>query len=176
MKSEIKDDISGIKCCGANKTEALKKLLDEKGFDGVIVSIRRDEHGVRNKERVFSPRDKKWRWLYNEQEPEMWDYFGDFKDSSHVRVHPILDWRELDVWAYMKREDIPINPLYFSREGKRFRSLGCTKCTVFMESDAKDIDDIIEELKTTRIAERNGRMQDKEKEHVMQKLRSLGYM
>lgn len=175
-KSIIRDDISGIKCCGSNKTDALKKVLDEHGFDGLIVSIRRDEHGIRAKERHFSPRDKQFKWNYNDQPPEIWDFTSKFEDSSHVRIHPLLQWNEIDTWRYVKRENIPINPLYFSRNGKRYRSLGCTQCTVSVDSNAKTIDEIIEELKTTDIAERSGRMQDKEKENVMQRLRALGYM
>lgn len=175
-RSVIRDDISGIRCCGSNKTDALKKVLDEHGFDGLIVSIRRDEHGIRAKERSFSPRDKEFRWKYEDQPPEVWDFTSRFGDSSHVRIHPILQWNEIDTWRYVKREDIPINPLYFSREGKRFRSLGCTKCTVPVESQAKTVDEIIEELENTDTEERSGRMQDKEKENVMQRLRALGYM
>jgi sulfate adenylyltransferase subunit 2 len=175
-KSIIRDDISGIKCCGSNKTDALKKVLDERHFDGLIVSIRRDEHGIRAKERAFSPRDKEFKWNYEDQPPEIWEFTSKFKDSSHVRVHPLLKWNEIDTWRYVKRENIPINPLYFSKNGKRFRSLGCTECTVSIDSEAKTVDEIIEELKTTDIAERSGRMQDKEKENVMQRLRALGYM
>ena len=175
-KSEIKDDISGIRCCGANKTDALKKVLDERGFDGLIVSIRRDEHGIRAKERTFSPRDRDFKWNYKEQPPEVWEYASRFEDSSHIRVHPLLQWNEIDIWRYVKQEGIPVNPLYFSNEGRRYRSLGCTKCTVSIESKAGTVDDIIAELKDTDKAERAGRMQDKEQENVMQRLRALGYM
>lgn len=175
-KSEIKDDLSGIRCCGANKTDALKKLLDERGFDGLVVSIRRDEHGIRAKERTFSPRDKDFKWNYKEQPPEIWEYTSKFEDSSHVRIHPILQWNEIDIWRYVKREGIPVNKLYFSREGRRYRSLGCTQCTVSVESKAATVDDIIAELHGTVSAERAGRMQDKEQENVMQRLRALGYM
>lgn len=175
-KSIIRDDISGIRCCGSNKTDALKKLLDERKFDAVIVSIRRDEHGIRAKERYFSPRDREFRWDYKNQPPEIWDFVSKFEDASHVRIHPILHWTELDVWRYIKQENLPINPLYFSRNGKRFRSLGCTQCTVAIDSNAKNVDDIIKELRENKTAERAGRMQDKEKEYVMQRLRAIGYM
>jgi len=175
-RSEIKDDISGIRCCGANKTDALKELLEERGFDGLIVSIRRDEHGIRAKERQFSPRDSEFRWNYKEQPPEVWGQSGTFEGSSHVRIHPLLQWNELDIWRYVKEEGIPVNPLYFSKDGRRYRSLGCTSCTVSIDSDAKDLDGIIAELRTTQGAERSGRMQDKEQENVMQRLRALGYM
>ncbi|MFA5091312.1 MAG: sulfate adenylyltransferase subunit CysD [Candidatus Paceibacterota bacterium] len=176
VKSEIKDDLSGIRCCGANKTDALRKLLDDRGFDGLIVSIRRDEHGIRAKERTFSPRDKDFKWNYKEQPPEIWDFTSKFEDSSHVRIHPILQWNELDIWRYVKRESIPVNSLYFSKGGKRYRSLGCTQCTVSVESKAASVDDIIAELQGASTAERSGRMQDKEQENVMQRLRALGYM
>ncbi|PIO02719.1 sulfate adenylyltransferase [Candidatus Micrarchaeota archaeon CG_4_10_14_0_2_um_filter_55_9] len=177
-RSIIKDDdISGVSCCGANKTEALMRVLDEHGFDGVIVSIRRDEHGIRSKERVFSPRDQEFRWNYKDQPAEMWgEYTSKFDGSSHVRIHPLLHWNEIDAWRYVQREKIPVNPLYFAKNGKRYRSLGCTKCTVAVDSDADSVDKIIEELKTTQVEERSGRAQDKEKEHVMQRLRALGYM
>lgn len=176
-RSVIKDDLSGVRCCGSNKTDALKKVLDERGFDGLIVSIRRDEHGIRAKERYFSPRDRDFRWNYGEQPPEVWDFTSRFEDTSHVRIHPLLQWNEIDVWRYVKQEGIPVNPLYFSRDGKRYRSLGCTQCTVSVRSDAASVDDIIAELQgNTNIAERSGRMQDKERENVMQRLRALGYM
>ena len=170
-----KDAISGT-AEGLNKAEALKKLLGEKKFDALIVSIRRDEHGVRAKERYFSPRDKEFRWNFKNQPPEIFSYTSEFKDASHVRVHPLLHWTELDIWKYTKEKNIPVNSLYFARDGKRYRSLGYKESTVPIESNAKNIDEIIEELKTTDIEERSGRSQDKEKEYVMQRLRELGYM
>jgi len=176
-KSEIKPEISGFSCCGANKTEALKKVMKQYKFDALIVSIRRDEHGVRAKERVFSPRDKNFKWNYKDQPAELWDdYSSKIENEGHVRIHPLLDWNEIDIWNYIKKEHIPVNPLYFSRNGFRYRSLGCTHCTVPLKSNAKNVDDIIKELKTTTVEERSGREQDKEKEYVMQKLRALGYM
>jgi len=175
-KSVIKDDISGIRCCGANKTDALKSLLEQRGFDGLFVSIRRDEHGIRGKERYFSPRDKEFRWDYKNQSPEIWDFISQEESASHIRIHPLLHWTELDMWLYIKQEGIPVNPLYYSRDGQRYRSLGCTQCTVSVDSNASNIDEIIEELKNTKTSERAGRMQDKEQENVMQRLRALGYM
>jgi sulfate adenylyltransferase subunit 2 len=175
-RSVIKDDISGIKCCGANKTDALRKLLDEKEFDGLIVSIRRDEHGIRGKERYFSPRDEQWRWDYKNQAPEIWDFISQEESASHTRIHPLLHWTELDMWLYIKQEEIPVNSLYFARQGERYRSLGCTQCTVGFESEATSVDEIIDELTDTKTSERAGRMQDKEQESVMQRLRALGYM
>ena len=166
-----------LECCTALKTEALKALIRERGFDALILAIRRDEHGIRAKERVFSPRDENFRWRYEDQPAEMWDlYVKPSEDFSHMRVHPLLHWTELDVWLYVKREGLPVNPLYFARDGKRYRSLGCMPCTVPIPSNACTIDEIIEELKTSKIPERAGRAQDKERAYMMQKLRSLGYM
>ncbi len=176
-KSEIKPEISGFSCCGANKTIALKKLMKEMKLDALIVSIRRDEHAIRAKERYVSPRDKNFKWNYKNQPAELWDdYSSKIDNGGHVRVHPLLDWNEIDLWNYIKRERVPMNPLYFARNGYRYRSLGCTHCTVPIKSNAKSLDDIIKELKTTNIEERAGREQDKEKEYIMQRLRSLGYM
>lgn len=171
-----KDSISGFSCCGANKTDALKKLMKKEGFDALIVSIRRDEHGIRAKERVFSPRDEKWRWDYKNQPLEAWGYASFDEKADHYRVHPILHWREIDTWRYIYENDIPINELYFARNGKRFRSLGCTQCTVSIRSNAKTIAGILRELGDTKVAERTGRAQDKEAQAVMEQLRALGYM
>lgn len=176
-KSEIKPDLVGSACCGKNKPETLKKVMAEHGFDALIVSIRRDEHGIRAKERYMSPRDAKFRWNYKDQPAELWDdYSSKLDDKGHVRIHPLLDFNEIDIWEYIKKEKVPVNPLYFSRNGYRYRSLGCTHCTIPLKSNAKSVDDIIAELETTKDEERSGRSMDKEREYVMQRLRSLGYM
>ncbi|MFB0504959.1 MAG: phosphoadenosine phosphosulfate reductase family protein, partial [Candidatus Bathyarchaeia archaeon] len=108
---------------------------------------------------------------------ELWDlYVKPSEDFSHMRVHPILHWTELDVWEYVKQEGLPINPLYFAKDGMRYRSLGCKPCTVPTPSKASTIDEIVEELAVTEVPERAGRAQDKERAYMMQKLRSLGYM
>lgn len=164
-----------FKCCTKLKTEALKMILEKYNFDALFLAIRRDEHGIRAKERYFSPRDENFQWDYEDQPLEMWDQFEKAL-AGHVRVHPILHWRELDVWRYIQKEKIFVNPLYFSKDGKRYRSLGCVPCTTPVESDARTIDDIVKELETTRAAEREGRAQDKERAFMMQKLRALGYM
>jgi sulfate adenylyltransferase subunit 2 len=91
-------------------------------------------------------------------------------------VHPLLHWTELDIWRYIRREQIPINELYFAKNGKRYRSLGCTTCCSPVVSNAATVDDIIHELETTKTSERAGRAQDKEDTYTMQKLRALGYM
>lgn len=166
-----------LDCCTLLKTEALKSLLRKEKYDALILAIRRDEHGIRAKERYYSPRDEEFKWDYTNQPAELWDlYVKPSEDFSHMRVHPILHWTELDVWQYVKQENLPINPLYFAKNGKRYRSLGCMPCTVPIPSEASTIDEIIQELKTSTIPERAGRAQDKEKAYMMQKLRSLGYM
>ncbi len=176
-KSEIKPDYVGSACCGKNKPDTLKKIMKEYGFDALIVSIRRDEHGIRAKERYMSPRDEKFKWEYKNQPAELWDDYSSKLDvKGHIRVHPLLDWNEIDIWRYVKQEKVPVNPLYFTRNGFRYRSLGCTHCTVALKSNAKNVDDIIRELETTKVEERSGRSMDKEREYVMQRLRALGYM
>jgi sulfate adenylyltransferase subunit 2 len=169
-----------LECCTKLKTEALKQIIEKNKFDALLVSIRWDEHGIRGKERFFSPRTREFRWEYRNQPPEFWDlytsYFG--KDVHHVRVHPLLHWAEIDVWRYIKQESIPVNPLYLSKRGKRYRSLGCKFCTAPIKSGAKTVEEIIKELERSRLLEqeRAGRAQDKEKGYIMQRLRALGYM
>ena len=164
-----------LECCGALKTKGLKQFLQKEGFDAILVGIRRDEHGIRAKERYFSPRDKEFRWDPKNQPPELWDFYSSLgQEHDHIRVHPILHWTEQDVWEYIKQENIPVNPLYFAKDGHRYRSLGCAPCTMPVNSNADTIEKIIEELGTTKVSERSGRDQDKE--YMMEKLRALGYM
>jgi len=166
-----------IECCNLRKTEALKKAIATHKFDALLLGIRRDEHGVRAKERVFSPRNKDFVWDYKNQPPELWEQYKTQKETEqHLRVHPLLHWTELDIWEYVKRENLPINPLYFAKNGKRYRSLGCVPCTKPVDSDADNVDKIIQEIRTSEITERSGRAQDKEEANAMQKLRALGYM
>jgi sulfate adenylyltransferase subunit 2 len=175
VKSVMPKDISHGECCAINKADAVKKILNEKGYTALIVSIRRDEHPLRGKERYMSKRDKEFKWDYKNQSAELWNtYATNLQKGEHARIHPLLDWTEQDVWQYIKREKIPINPLYFSRFGFRYRSLGCKKCSVGTASQAKNVDDIIKELKKSKDGERAGRSSEKEK--AMQSLRALGYM
>ncbi|HEY3298823.1 MAG TPA: sulfate adenylyltransferase subunit CysD [Armatimonadota bacterium] len=168
---------SKIDCCTALKTQALKDFLAELKLDAVLLAIRRDEHGIRAKERYFSPRDEDFKWNYEDQPPELWDqYKSGTEGSDHVRVHPMLHMTELDIWRYIQRENIPVNELYFAKNGKRYRSLGCECCCSPGDSNATTIEEIIAELETTTISERSYRAQDKEDTYTMQKLRSLGYM
>lgn len=164
-------------CCNLLKTDALKQAIEKYKFKALYLAIRRDEHGIRAKERVFSPRDESFAWDYLNQPAELWgQYKTGQKDEEHFRIHPLLGWREIDVWEYLKKENAPVVSLYFSRNGKRYRSIGCHCCCQPIDSDADTIDKIISELKITRISERSGRIQDKEQLFMMEKLRSLGYM
>lgn len=190
-----------LSCCATLKTQALKQTLDgtgprfrfnhEKGiyereehptpFTGVIVGVRADEEGSRSKERVFSARDEQNEWNVANQAPEFWNQFKtEFAPGTTVRVHPLLDWTELDIWEYIRAENIPTVSLYYNQgDGKRYRSLGCYPCTFPVESDARNVDEIIEELsvgKFATIAERSGRAQDKDDGGSLETLRRDGYM
>lgn len=177
VREGVGPDKGKFRCCNELKTVALKHAIAERGFKALYLGIRRDEHGIRAKERVFSPRDEDFEWDYKNQPPELWDqYKTKAADEEHLRIHPLLGWREIDIWEYIKRENIPVVKLYFAEGGKRYRSIGCETCCEPVDSDADTIDKIIEELRTSRISERSGRAQDKEDDYMMQKLRSLGYM
>jgi sulfate adenylyltransferase subunit 2 len=161
----------------ARKTQGLKKIIEKHGYHGIIAGIRRDEQAMRAKERVFSPRGLAGQWDVKDQPPEFWDQFKtDFPPGTHIRVHPLLHWTELDIWHYILREDIPIVPLYFARNGKRYRSLGDEDITSPIVSDAATVEAIIAELATTRTSERAGRAMDHEREDAFERLRADGYM
>lgn len=193
--------INRIDCCRLLKSEALKHTLagdwpryilnhktqkyeidtNNEPFTGVIVGVRADEEGSRAKERYFSPRNTQSEWDVAEQPPELWNQFKtEFAPGTHIRIHPLLDWTEIDIWEYIKKENIPVVSLYFNRgDGKRYRSLGCWPCTKPIDSEAKNVDEIIEELKSGKlknIAERSGREQDKEDGGTLETLRREGYM
>ncbi len=190
-----------LQCCKALKTEALVHTIDgswprmrlnhdtgqyeldksREPFTGVIVGLRADEEGSRSKERYFSARDNKSRWDVADQPPEFWNqYKTDFAPGTHVRIHPILDWTELNIWEYIAREKIPTVSLYYNQgDGTRYRSLGCGPCTFPIQSQARNVGEIIAELKTgqlANIAERSGRAQDKEDGGGLEDLRRGGYM
>jgi sulfate adenylyltransferase subunit 2 len=190
-----------LACCGLLKTKALKDVVsgegerwlldlktgryeldaDKEPFTGIIAGIRADEEGTRSKERYFSPRGPSQRWDLGEQPPEFWNqYKTDFAPGTHVRVHPLLDWREVDVWDYIAREKIPTVSLYYDQgDGKRYRSLGCHPCTFPVESTAKNAEEIAAELRTGKfkdVAERSGRAQDAEDGGTLENLRREGYM
>lgn len=165
-------------CCTALKRDPLQKLIDTQGYNGVFVGVRRDEEPTRAKERYFSPRDKSMTWNVSDQPPELWDQFNtDFPEGTHVRIHPLLHWTEIDVWEYIAREQIPIIDLYFAdKDGRRYRSLGCAPCTGSIASNATTVAEIIAELKATNVPERAGRAQDQESEDAFENLRRDGYM
>lgn len=194
--------LNRIDCCRVLKTTALLKTisgewprhrLDHKQkkyvvdknrepYTGVIAGVRSDEEASRSKERYFSSRDEKSGWDVGDQPPELWNQFKtDFAPKTHVRIHPLLDWTELDIWKYIAREKVPVTKLYFDQGGgKRYRSLGCWPCTKPVKSTAKTAEEIVEELETgkfSKIAERSGRDQDKEDPGGgLEILRREGYM
>lgn len=168
---------SKLICCTELKTNALKQAIEKYHLQALLLGIRRDEHGIRAKERYFSPRDENFQWDYKNQPAELWEQFKSRSEGeSHYRVHPLLHMTELDIWKYIRQERLPVVDLYFSKNGKRYRSIGCEPACTAIESKAQSIDDIIEEIEHTKEAERAGRAQDKEDMYTMQKLRALGYM
>lgn len=190
-----------IACCRALKSDALKNTLSgewkryrlnhttgtyevdtqTQAYTGVIVGARADEEGSRSKERYFSPRDKSSEWDVGDQPPEFWNqYKTHFPPGTHIRIHPLLDWTELNIWEYIQRENIPITDLYFDQgKGSRYRSLGCYPCTTPIQSKSTTVAEIVEELSSgalSNIAERSGRAQDKEDGGGLETLRREGYM
>jgi sulfate adenylyltransferase subunit 2 len=190
-----------LACCRNLKSEALKHTLsgewpryrlnhkngkyepdkNTEAYTGVIVGVRADEEGSRSKERCFSPRNKSNDWNVDDQPPELWNQYNtDFAPGTHLRIHPLLDWTELDIWEYIHKENIPITSLYFDNgNNQRYRSLGCFPCTNPVNSNAKNVADIITELKSGKfanIAERSGRAQDKDDGGGLETLRRDGYM
>lgn len=187
------------------KTEALKQALDQAGFDATFGGARRDEEKSRAKERIFSFRSKSHRWDPKNQRPEIWTLFNTHIDAKEsVRVFPLSNWTELDVWQYIYRENIPIVPLYFAaprpvveRDGMlimvdddrmpleagekpetktvRFRTLGCYPLTGAVESDANTVPKIILELLQSRHSERQGRVIDQDQIGSMEKKKQEGY-
>jgi len=187
------------------KTEALKQALDRYGFDAAIGGARRDEERSRAKERIFSFRSKGHRWDPKNQRPELWRLYNARKQQGEsMRVFPLSNWTELDVWHYVHREAIPIVPLYFAqerpvveREGQlilvddermplapgeqpvmarvRFRTLGCYPLSGAVESDAQTVPEIIREMLTSSVSERQGRVIDRDSEGSMEKKKREGY-
>jgi sulfate adenylyltransferase subunit 2 len=161
----------------APKTLGLKDAIAKHGFNRLIARIRRDEEAIRAKERYFSPRGLDNSWNLTDQPPEFWgQYMTSFPPGTHVRVHPLLHWAEVDIWRYTKRESIPLIDLYFAKDGKRYRSLGDQDITSPIPSTAATLDEIITELETTRIPERSGRAMDHESEDAFERLRASGYL
>lgn len=174
------DNVSRYECCTQLKTNALKMAVAENHWDALIFSIRHDEHYVRGMEDLVSLRDTEGNWQW-------YGRFGGFglvapeqEGYSHIRIHPLLPWTEAEVWEYtMLHQEppdiLPFNPLYFSRNGRRMRSLGCEPCTETLESNAQTLQDIVNEVYMTPGLERSGRQQDKETQETMLILRGKGY-
>ncbi len=187
------------------KTEALKQALNKGGYDAVIGGARRDEEKSRAKERIFSFRDKFHRWDPKNQRPELWNIYNTrINKGESVRVFPLSNWTELDIWQYIYLEKIPIVPLYFAKERPvveidgtkimvddermpeelrkkakmqkvRFRTLGCYPLTGAVESNASTLPEVIQEMLLSRTSEREGRVIDKDQEGSMEKKKIEGY-
>ncbi len=187
------------------KTVALRQALDKYRFDAAFGGARRDEEKSRAKERIFSFRDAAHGWDPKNQRPEMWKTYNTrVSPGESIRVFPLSNWTELDIWQYIRREQIPIVPLYFAkrrpvveRNGMlimvddermrllpgevvrerlvRFRTLGCYPLTGAIESDADTLDGIVEEMLTSRTSERQGRLIDRDESGSMEKKKREGY-
>ena len=187
------------------KTEALKQILDEHSFDMIFGGARRDEEKSRAKERVFSFRDAGHRWDPKNQRPELWTLYNVRRHKGEsLRVFPLSNWTELDVWRYVAQEGIPVVPLYFAklrpvveRDGQwimvdddrmplqpgevpvmkqvRFRTLGCWPLTAAVESTAVTIDQVLAEMEASRLSERAGRLIDFDQAGSMEKKKQEGY-
>jgi sulfate adenylyltransferase subunit 2 len=192
------------KCCGLLKTRGLLDGLAAGGYDAAFGGARRDEEKSRAKERVYSFRDEFGQWDPKNQRPELWNLFNSRVDKGqHIRVFPLSNWTELDVWQYIGRENIPIVPLYYAKlrpmvvrgsslipveqdfsllPGEkpqmvmcRMRSLGCSPCTGAIRSEADTIDKIIDEMKLVRRSERENRVIDHDQEGSMEIKKREGY-
>lgn len=187
------------------KTQALRQALEAGRYDALVGGARRDEEASRAKERVFSFRDRNSAWDPRGQRPEIWRlYNGRVHDGEHMRVFPLSNWTELDVWEYIAREGIPVVPLYFAkprpvvdRNGQwimvdderlplrenetvhtklvRFRTLGCYPLTAAVESGASSAEEVIKELKEARTSERAGRLIDHDQAGSMEQKKKEGY-
>ncbi len=192
------------KCCGLLKTEALLQALRAGNYDAAIGGARRDEEKSRAKERVYSFRDNLGQWDPKSQRPELWNlYNGKLNQDESIRVFPISNWTEQDVWHYIHLESIPIVPLYLAREREmvvrsgrlipiddpsllrdgeqpeavmcRFRTLGCSPCTGAIRSEADTVPKIIEEMMIVRVSERSTRIIDHDSEGSMESKKREGY-
>jgi sulfate adenylyltransferase subunit 2 len=193
------------RCCGLLKTKALLDGLRAGGFDAAIGGARRDEEKSRAKERIFSFRDDKGQWDPKNQRPELWNIYNTrIHPGESLRVFPLSNWTEMDVWQYIHVEKIPIVPMYFAKEREmlvrgdtlipleqpfipllpgekpqfvkcRMRSLGCSPCTGAIRSDADTVPKIIEELVSFRRSERENRVIDHDQEGSMEIKKREGY-
>jgi sulfate adenylyltransferase subunit 2 len=191
------------RCCSLLKTQALLEALRIHKIDAAIGGARRDEEKSRAKERVFSFRDRFGQWDPKNQRPELWNVFNTRVDSRQsIRVFPLSNWTELDVWQYIRQENIPVVPLYFAREREvlvrgdllipvehssalagetpqyimcRMRSLGCTFCTGAIRSEADTVSKILVELQQIRRSERQNRVIDHDQDASMEMKKREGY-
>jgi sulfate adenylyltransferase subunit 2 len=193
------------RCCGLLKTRALLDALEAGGFDAAFGGARRDEERSRAKERIFSLRDAKGQWDPKRQRPELWGLLnGRIKSGESIRVFPLSNWTEIDVWQYIDAEHIPVVPLYFAREREvivrgasliaveqpfvpllrgerpervmcRMRSLGCSPCTGAVRSEADTVPKIIDELIATTHSERQLRVIDHDQDASMELKKREGY-
>ncbi len=189
------------RCCGLLKTQALLTALRDGGFDAAIGGARRDEERSRAKERIYSVRDERGQWDPRRQRPEVWNlHNGLLRKGQSMRVFPLSNWSELDVWRYIEREDIPIAPLYFAKvrqvtiengtlipaahgDGNgptrtvscRYRTLGCSPCTGAIESSASTVAAIIDEIQRIDASERANRVIDHDSDGAMEQKKQEGY-
>jgi len=192
------------KCCRFLKTQALLNALSENDFDAAMGGARREEEKSRAKERIFSFRDEFGVWDPKNQKPELWNLYNTNIDKGQsVRVFPLSNWTEIDIWQYIKRENIEIVPLYYAKkrniirrnglilladefnkpeEGEeveeawiRFRTLGCSPCSGAIESTAKTLDDIVEEVLMVKKSERENRAIDYDSDNSMEQKKVEGY-
>jgi len=197
-------DLGTARCCGLLKTQALLGALKAGGYDAAFGGARRDEEKSRAKERVYSFRDVHGHWDPKNQRPELWAlYNGSHNPGESIRVFPLSNWTELDVWFYIEREQIPIVPMYFAKEREmivrgeqlipvtdlarlqpgeqaemvmsRFRTLGCSPCTGAVRSEADTLQKIIEELMVARQSERVTRVIDHDRDGSMELKKREGY-
>jgi sulfate adenylyltransferase subunit 2 len=194
-----------VECCSTLKKDALQQVIEQKNYTGVIVGVRRDEEPTRAKERYFSPRTQTMAWDATDQPPELWNQFKtDFAPGTHIRIHPLLHWTELNVWEYIETERIEIVPLYFAKQRPvvrragvwimvdddrlpllpgeeaefrlvRFRTLGCYPLTGAFESTAATVAEITAELRRSRASERQGRLIDSDETASMERKKRQGY-
>ena len=193
-----------VKCCALLKTQALLNALKEGDYDAAFGGARRDEEKSRAKERIFSFRDEFGQWNPKNQRPELWGLYNTLVNKGEsIRVFPLSNWTELDVWQYIHQEKIPVVPMYFAkeremiiREGQlipldgpvplkkgekpkkvmcRFRTLGCYPCTGAVRSKAATVPEIIEEIMTVKNSERITRLIDHDQDSSMEQKKKEGY-
>jgi len=197
-------DLGTARCCGLLKTTALLEALQRGNYDAAIGGARRDEEKSRAKERIFSFRDRFGQWDPRNQRPELWGlYNGKIRTGESIRVFPLSNWTEVDIWRYIRHEEIPIVSLYFAAKRSvvvrgeqlipivagsstqrgeraeevvcRFRTLGCAPCTGAVRSSASTLDEIIVEMEQARTSERSTRIIDHDTEGSMELKKREGY-